>query len=864
MHKISKIITFVVIFVCGIFLFSGQVLAAPIIINTSPSGVLPEGTTDVTLSFGVDSQAASCKWDTSSGFDYGTDGEYLNDFGGFVFSSNPIPGFTDNGATYTYYAICVDGSGFFGPEATITFSSYQTIVQTETPHADPVGGTYSAPVSVSISTATLFDTIYYTTDGSTPTRSSTMDTIGNTIEISSTTTLKAFAVMDGYLDSDIMTETYTISGSTGPPASPTVTSVTPGNGQILVSFTPGTGGGVATSYTATCLKDGGGMFSQNESTSDPIIVDIGMDNNGYTFNCTVNAINDIGGASANSITGYPDFNESLAGAPVLSDLRLLSASPSQNITTTLNDNPGGIDVFSMSPIFSASTTEAWITLGTNANSNCTLADTLEMIDTQYTNNSQAHTFNPFNVAPPFLSKYIYCTNSTSLVRSEVYQVLINVDGSIVDPDVINGVCGSANGVPSEAAPTTNLCSAGTASPVSNDGSQWLWGCNGSGGGTNATCTAPIYVAPLDQVIAPTSSPAAGTYTSAQSVTLSSATSGATIYYTTNGSTPTASSTQYSGAISISSTTTLKAIAIKSGMTNSTVMSSAYTISLPTATVGNVSAGIDKTVSSSTTLSGSATGTGITYAWTKQSGPGSLVFGSASSATTTVSANTDGVYIVRLTATDSSGASAYDDMYLTWDTSFPYAEFISFQTTDTTPQISGTYTGSPVGITLYIGSYSFPAAINENGTWRVVDNTITPPLSKNTYSVRIRAFDLAGNTSDTYANLKITDSDSSSSSSSDDNDSDEEEKNAKQIKNSKKTVKNGDYIVQSGKNFPKKSKVLVYFQRNNESYYPPKVVYTDSKGKFSIKYKVNKPKGVYNWFVQDYKSGKKVWSKYRVR
>ncbi|HBI34195.1 MAG TPA: hypothetical protein DEA43_05010 [Candidatus Moranbacteria bacterium] len=440
----------------------------------------------------------------------------------------------------------------------------------------------------------------------------------------------------------------------------------------------------------------------------------------------------------------------------------------------------------------------------------------------------------------------------SAVMTEIYTIgVVPVDG----------VCGSADGVAVSTAPATNLCSAGTATTPAGTG-PWTWSCTGTDGGTDDSCSAPLLE--LDQVVAPTSSPAAGTYTSVQSVTLSSATSGTTIYYTIDGSTPTTSSTLYSSAISIGSTTTLKAIAVKSGMTNSTVMSSAYTISLPTATVGNVSAGIDKTVSSVTALSGSATGTGITYAWTKQSGPGSLVFGSASSATTTVSANTDGMYIVRLTATDSSGASAYDDMYLTWDTSFPYAEFVPFETTDTTPQIIGTYTGSPVGITLYIGSYSFPAAINENGTWRVVDNTITPALSKNTYSVRIRAFDLAGNTSDNYANLKITDSDSSSSSSSDDNDSDEEKKNSKQIRNSKKTVKSGDYIVQSGKNFPKKSKVLVYFQRNNESYYPPKVVYTDSKGKFSIKYKVNKPKGVYNWFVQDYKSGKKVWSKYRVR
>ena len=79
------------------------------------------------------------------------------------------------------------------------------------------------------------------------------------------------------------------------------------------------------------------------------------------------------------------------------------------------------------------------------------------------------------------------------------------------------------------------------------------------------------------VSTPTFSPAAGTYTSAQSVTISDATSGATIYYTTNGTTPTTSSTVYTGPITVSSTETLQAIAVATGDTNSAVASAAYTI-----------------------------------------------------------------------------------------------------------------------------------------------------------------------------------------------------------------------------------------------------------------------------------------------
>ncbi len=83
---------------------------------------------------------------------------------------------------------------------------------------------------------------------------------------------------------------------------------------------------------------------------------------------------------------------------------------------------------------------------------------------------------------------------------------------------------------------------------------------------------------ITQVATPTFSPAAGTYSSTQSVTISCATSGATIYHTVDGSTPTTGSTLYSGAISVPATATLKALAVKSGLSNSAVGTAAYTIS----------------------------------------------------------------------------------------------------------------------------------------------------------------------------------------------------------------------------------------------------------------------------------------------
>lgn len=86
-----------------------------------------------------------------------------------------------------------------------------------------------------------------------------------------------------------------------------------------------------------------------------------------------------------------------------------------------------------------------------------------------------------------------------------------------------------------------------------------------------------------KVETPSSNPASGTFSSAQTISLSSGTPGASIYYTLNGSTPSVSSTLYSSPISISSTKIIKAIAIKSGMTDSEIFSATFTINIPAPT-----------------------------------------------------------------------------------------------------------------------------------------------------------------------------------------------------------------------------------------------------------------------------------------
>jgi hypothetical protein len=101
------------------------------------------------------------------------------------------------------------------------------------------------------------------------------------------------------------------------------------------------------------------------------------------------------------------------------------------------------------------------------------------------------------------------------------------------------------------------------------------------GGYEVSATAIAkYTLNLPQAATPTFSIASGTYTTVQAVTLSDATAGATIHYTTNGTTPTATSTAYTTPISVSSSETIQAIATASGYASSAVATAVYAINLP--------------------------------------------------------------------------------------------------------------------------------------------------------------------------------------------------------------------------------------------------------------------------------------------
>ena len=102
----------------------------------------------------------------------------------------------------------------------------------------------------------------------------------------------------------------------------------------------------------------------------------------------------------------------------------------------------------------------------------------------------------------------------------------------------------------------------------------------STGATSKTVALSGTVDSMPVVETPTFTPAEGTYTEAQNVTIACSTEGATIRYTLDGSDPTSNSTAYNSAITINATTTVKAKAFKSGCEDSEVATATYTIVPP--------------------------------------------------------------------------------------------------------------------------------------------------------------------------------------------------------------------------------------------------------------------------------------------
>jgi AraC-like DNA-binding protein len=260
---------------------------------------------------------------------------------------------------------------------------------------------------------------------------------------------------------------------------------------------------------------------------------------------------------------------------------------------------------------------------------------------------------------------------------------------------------------------------------------------------------------ITQVAMPFFSLPSGSYSSAQTVTISSATSGALIRYTTDGSTPTETNGMlYSGPVSISSTTTLKAIAYETGFTDSIILSAIYTISYPPATapVFSPSAGTYASVQT-VTITSATNGALIRYTAdgsTPSETNGTLYTGPVSIATTATlkavayengfsdSPVTSGVYTINLPAaapTFSPAPGTYTSVQTVTIASATSGVSIRYTTDGSTPsEINGTlYSGSvSIGTNTTLSAIAYEAGFSDSpvtsGVYTIVLPTAPPAIS----------------------------------------------------------------------------------------------------------------------------------------
>jgi hypothetical protein len=432
-----------------------------------------------------------------------------------------------------------------GKGSVSAFGLLSAVAPTATaPTLSPIGGTYTSAQTVSIADTTPGAVIYYTTDGSTPTTASA--TYAAAITVSATTTVKAIAVASGYTTSPVSSATYTISTPTAatPTFSPAAGTYTAAQSITLADTTSG-----ATIYYTT---DGTTPTTVSAKYSAAITV---------SATTTIKAIA-VASGYTNSAVGSASYTISVPAAAKP------SFSPAAGTYTaaqsvTLADTTAGASIYYTTDGSTPTTASAIYSAAIPVSATTTIKAIA--VAAGFANSavgSATYTISAPTAAAPTFSPAAgaYTTTQTVTLGDATAGAAIYYTTDGTTPTTASAQYSTALTI----AATTTVKAIAVASGYNNSAVS-------SAGYT-------ISAAPPPTAAAPTVSPAAGTYTSAQAVTLADSTSGAVIYYTIDGSTPTTASAVYSGALSVNATTVIKAIAVASGYANSAVTSATYTIS----------------------------------------------------------------------------------------------------------------------------------------------------------------------------------------------------------------------------------------------------------------------------------------------
>jgi hypothetical protein len=451
-------------------------------------------------------------------------------------------------ATETLMAIAVAAGDSSSP---VGSAAYTITPPAAMPSFSPAPGTYISTQTVTIGTTTPSATIYYTTNGTTPTTSSPV--YSGPITVSATETLSAIAVAAGDSSSPVGSAAYTI---TPPAAMPSFTPA-PGTYISTQTVTIGTATPSATIYYTT---NGTTPTTSSPVYSGPITV---------SATETLSAIAVAAGGSSSPIgsaaytitppASTPSFIPASGAYTSTQTVTISTPTPSATIYYTTN----GTTPTTSSPVYSGpiavSATETLMAIAVAAGDSASAVGsatynfdvtpaampTFSLAPGTYTS---AQTLSISAPVPPPTPSYTYIVNGPSTIY-------YTIDGSM---------------------PTTS--SLVYSGPIAINTTETIRAIAMATGHSMSQVNSASYSI-ISPAATPSFSPAAGTYTSTQTVTIGTATPSATIYYTTNGTTPTTSSPVYSGPITVSATETLAAIALATGDSASAVGSATYTISL---------------------------------------------------------------------------------------------------------------------------------------------------------------------------------------------------------------------------------------------------------------------------------------------
>ena len=407
--------------------------------------------------------------------------------------------------------------------------------------ATPAGGVYGSAQIVTLAVNEAGSTIYYTLDGSNPTTASLVYTAP--ISISSTATLKYFARDAATNSGAVVAQTYVIDT-----VAPTVASVS----ASLADGSYNIGQIVPVTVTFSEVVNVTGTPRLTLSTGSPASTAVNYSTGSGTavlsFYYTVVA----GNAS-------PDLNYSSTTALALNGGTIKDTAGNSAVLTLAAPGSAGSLGANKAIVISTTAiaprvTSVTSTLSSGSYTTGRLVPITvtfgEIVNVTGTPQLMLSTGNPATT----VANYISGTGSTTLTFN--YTVAagnssLDLDYASFDSLILNG--GTVKDI--------DLNNATLSLPFP--------GAAGSLGANKAIIidtTAPVV----------TATPAGGIYNATQMVVLS-ANEAATILYTTNGSTPTALSPQYTTPISISSNTTLKYFARDTATNNSTVVTQAYVI-----------------------------------------------------------------------------------------------------------------------------------------------------------------------------------------------------------------------------------------------------------------------------------------------